>query len=43
METSDSVWERLPLSGFGTIHPPLTAGILKAEWVAPLLDFDKIE
>jgi hypothetical protein len=42
METSDAVQVRLPLSDFGPIHPPLMARILKADWVDPLLGFDKI-
>ena len=33
---------RLPLSRFGALHPPLPACILKADWVATLLGFDKI-
>lgn len=33
---------RLPLSSFGTIHPPLPARILKGDWVDPVLGFDQV-
>lgn len=33
---------RLPLSQFAAIHPPLPAHILKADWIEPVLGFDKI-
>ncbi len=43
LESSDSTSLRLPLSQFGAIHPALPARILKAEWVKPILGFDKIQ
>lgn len=42
LETAVGVKVRLPLSKFGAIHPPLPARILKADWVEPVLGFDKI-
>lgn len=42
LETNAGAKVRLPLSQFGSIHPPLLARILKADWVQPLLGFDKI-
>jgi len=42
LETAVGAKVRLPLSQFGAIHPPLPARILKANWVQPLLGFDKI-
>ncbi|MBK8905293.1 MAG: hypothetical protein IPM53_29190 [Anaerolineaceae bacterium] len=42
LETAVGTKVCLPLSQFGAIHPPLPARILKADWVPPLLGFDKI-
>ncbi len=42
LETAVGPTVRLPLSQFGAIHPPLPARILKADWVEPVLGFDKI-
>ncbi|MAT99717.1 MAG: hypothetical protein CL608_21465 [Anaerolineaceae bacterium] len=42
LETAVNTTVRLPLSQFGAIHPPLPAHILKADWIEPVLGFDKI-
>lgn len=42
LETAVGTKVRLPLSQFGAIQPPLPAHILKADWIKPMLGFDKI-